>query len=129
MAIANSAFDGTATLGARGALGFRSGPFVFGPEAGYYWLGDWHLGTAAVFARVGRRTGEGWYGIGSLGYQGPGTSTGGQSLFGAGVGAGWSQRRVGSGLSAEARYLFSLQNTSAPMFGAVLLTVGWEWRW
>jgi hypothetical protein len=130
VAIANSAFDGEAAVGGRGALGFRSGAFVFGPELGYYGIGgDWHLATAAVFARVGRRPADGWYGIGSLGYQGPGTSSGGQSLFGAGLGAGWSARRAGSGVSAEARYLFSLQDVGGPRFGAVLLTVGWEWRW
>ncbi len=130
VAIANSAYDGNATFGGRGALGFRSGHFAFGPEVGYYGLGgDWHLATAAVFARVGRRTSDGWYGIGSLGYQGPGTSAGGQSLLGAGLGAGWSRPRAGNGLSAEARYLFSLQDVGAPMFGALLLTVGWEWRW
>jgi hypothetical protein len=130
VAIANSAFDGEAAGGARGALGFRTGRFVFGPELGYYGLGgDWHLTTADVFARFGRRTSDGWYGIGSLGYQGPGTSVGGQSLFGAGLGVGWSRPRAGSGFSAEARYLFSLQNVGGPTFGALLVTAGWEWRW
>jgi hypothetical protein len=130
VAIANSAFDGEAAGGARGALGLRSGAFVFGTELGYYGLGgDWHLATAGVFARVGRRASDGWYGIGGLGYQGPGTSDGGQSLFGVGLGAGWSRPRAGSGFSAEARYLFSLQNVGGPTFGALLVTAGWEWRW
>jgi len=129
-AIANSAYDGSATFGARGALGFRAGRFAFGPEAGYYGAGgDWHLATADVFARFGRATGDGWYGIASLGYQGPGTSGGKQSLFGAGVGAGWAPRHGPGSPSAEARYLFSLQDVGAPAFGALLLTVGWEWRW
>lgn len=129
-AIANSSYNGSATFGARGALGFRAGHVALGPEVGYFGAGgDWHLTTADVFARYGRTTSDGWYGIASLGYQGPGASGGKQSLLGAGVGAGWSPHSGGNSPSAEVRYLFSLQDIGGPMFGALLLTVGWEWRW
>ncbi len=132
VAIPNSNYTGTATWGARGALGFRTGHFGFGLEAGAFGLGgDWSLRTAGGFVRVGQRTATGLYGIGGFGYQGPARDGGlRQGLFGASAGVGWSAG--GSpirGLSAEARYQFSVQNTGAPTFGALLLTVGWEWRW
>jgi hypothetical protein len=130
-AFTNEALDHDALAGGRAALGFRSGHFVFGPEVGYYGIGaETHLTTLSAFLRYGARTSTGWYGIAGLGYQGPGTSGGGESLFGAGIGAGWSGGPAGhSGPSAEARYLFSLQDIGGPMFAALLLTVGWEFRW
>ncbi|MEZ4412128.1 MAG: hypothetical protein R2910_03995 [Gemmatimonadales bacterium] len=131
VAFTNGALENDVLAGGRAALGFRSGHFVFGPEVGYYGLGaETHLTTLGAFVRYGARTSTGWYGIAGLGYQGPGTSGGGESLFGAGVGAGWSGGHAGrSGPSAEARYLFSLQDIGSEMFAGLLLTVGWEFRW
>lgn len=131
VAFTNGALDHDALAGGRVALGFRSGHFVFGPEVGYYGIGaETHLTTLGAFVRYGARTSTGWYGIAGLGYQGPGTSGGGESLFGAGIGAGWSGGRAGhNGPSAEARYLFSLQDIGSEMFAGLLLTVGWEFRW
>lgn len=131
VAFANGALESDVLFGGRAALGFRSGHFVFGPEFGYYGLGsDAHLTTLDAFARYGSRTSTGWYGIVGLGYQGPGTAYGGQSIFGAGVGAGWAGgTATASGPSGELRYLFSLQNDTEGKSGFLLLTVGWEFRW
>lgn len=131
VAFTNDALGNDALLGGRAALGFRSGRFVFGPEAGYYGLGaEAHLTTVDAFVRYGARTSTGWYGVGGLGYQGPGTASGGRSIFGAGIGAGWAGgTATASGPSAELRYLFSLQNGTEGQSGFLLLTVGWEFRW
>ncbi len=131
VAFTSSANGGDALIGGRGALGFRSGHFVFGPEAGYYGLGaEAHLTTVGAFARYGARTSAGWYGVGGLGYQGPGTAYGSQSIFGAGIGAGWAGgNATENGISAEIRYLFTLQNDTEGRSGFLLLTVGWEFRW
>ncbi len=131
VAFTNDAVENDALIGGRAALGFRSGHFVFGPEAGYYGLGaESHLTTLDAFVRYGARTSTGWYGIAGLGYQGPGTQYGSQSSFGAGIGAGWAGgTATKSGISAELRYLFSLQNDTEGKSGFLLLTVGWEFRW
>jgi len=128
----NAAYGGGVTLGGRGALGFRTGGWVFGVDGGLYGVGGAaDLAVLGGFARVGRRDASGLCGVVGLGYQGPGYADGGRaSLFGANLGVGWSGgsgRR--SGWSIQGSYLVSLQHDQTPTSTAVVLTVGREWRW
>ncbi len=133
LAAPNSAYGGGVAFGGRGALGFRAGAWVFGVDGGVYGLGDGaDLATLGGFARVGRRNAAGLYGIGELGYQGPGyPGGGGASLFGVSLGAGWSPGSSGrSGWSVQGSYLLRLQrDEESPTSTALVFTVGREWRW